>query len=88
MNIESWTLDILFLFIIMIRVLHIHTLPIISGSGINTFLTMQGMDRKVYEVELACAPNGRLIDLVQDHHMKVRTFNHLVQPLHAANPDL
>jgi len=66
----------------MIRVLHIHTLPVISGSGINTFLTMRGMDREVYEVELACAPGGRLIELVQDHHMKVTTFNNLVQPLH------
>ncbi|MBW2609808.1 MAG: glycosyltransferase family 4 protein [Deltaproteobacteria bacterium] len=66
----------------MINVLHIHTLPIISGSGINTFLTMRGMDRSVFQVELACAPGGRLIDLVRDHHMKVRTFSNLIQPLH------
>ena len=64
-----------------IRVLHIHTLPIISGSGINTFLTMEGMDKNRYDVELACAPGGRLVDLVRDHHMKVRPFPHLVQPL-------
>jgi len=66
----------------MIRVLHIHTLPIISGSGINTFLTMRGMDRRIFRAELACAPEGRLIDLVMSHDMKVRTFNNLVQPLH------
>nr|MBC8459425.1 glycosyltransferase family 4 protein [Deltaproteobacteria bacterium] len=66
----------------MIRILHIHTLPIISGSGINTFLSMRGMDRRIYEAELACAPGGRLIDLVQSHNMSVRTFNNLVQPLH------
>ncbi|MFC1821836.1 glycosyltransferase family 4 protein [Thermodesulfobacteriota bacterium] len=66
----------------MIKVLHIHTLPVISGSGINTFLTMHGLDPEVYNVELACAPGGRLISLVRDHHMTVRTINGLVQPLH------
>ena len=66
----------------MIRILHIHTLPIISGSGINTFLSMRGMDSRIYEAELACAPGGRLVDLVQKHNMSVRTFNNLVQPLH------
>ncbi len=65
----------------MIRVLHIHTLPIISGSGINTFLSMQGMDKSLYEVELACAPGGRLIQLVEKNHMKVWPFEHLVQPI-------
>ena len=65
----------------MIRVLHIHTLPIVSGSGINTFLSMQGMDKNVYEMELACAPGGRLIQLVEDNHMKVWPFKHLVQPI-------
>ncbi len=65
----------------MINVLHIHTLPIISGSGINTFLSMNGMDRKLFKVELACAPGGRLIDLVQNNGMEVRTFINLVQPL-------
>ncbi|MBN1104219.1 MAG: glycosyltransferase family 4 protein [Deltaproteobacteria bacterium] len=65
----------------MIRVLHIHTLPIISGSGINTFLTMRGMHGKGYAAELACAPGGPLIDLVESHGMKVIPFRHLVQPL-------
>lgn len=65
----------------MIKVLHIHTLPIVSGSGINTYLSMRGMDRRLYEVELACAPGGRLIDLVQEHRMTVRPFKNLVQPL-------
>lgn len=64
----------------MIKVLHIHTLPVISGSGINTFLTMNGLDRGRYDVELACAPGGRLISLVQAHNMKVRLFKNLVQP--------
>jgi len=64
-----------------IRVLHIHTMPVISGSGINTYLSMLGMDRALYDVELACAPGGRLIDLVRGSRMHVRTFKNLVQPL-------
>ncbi len=67
-----------------IKVLHIHTLPVVSGSGINTFLSMKGLDRQKYQPELACAPAGRLIRLVRDHDMAVRTFNSLVQPIHPA----
>ncbi len=66
----------------MVRILHIHTLPVISGSGINTFLTMQGMNGNRYEPVLACAPGGALIDLVKRHGMEVKTFPSLVQPLH------
>ena len=66
----------------MVRILHIHTLPVISGSGINTFLTMQGMKGNRFESVLACAPGGALIDLVQRHGMQVKTFPSLVQPLH------
>ena len=65
----------------MIKILHIHTLPVISGSGINTFLSMKGMDKSIYEVELACAPGGRLIDLANQHQIKVWTFRNLSQPL-------
>jgi glycosyltransferase involved in cell wall biosynthesis len=66
----------------VVRILHIHTLPVISGSGINTFLTMRGMKGNRYEPVLACAPGGALIDLVQRHGMEVKTFPSLVQPLH------
>jgi glycosyltransferase involved in cell wall biosynthesis len=66
----------------MIKVLHIHTLPIISGSGINTFLSMKGMDREVFKVDLACAPGGQLIELAKKDHLKVHTFKNLVQPIH------
>jgi glycosyltransferase involved in cell wall biosynthesis len=66
----------------MLRVLHIHTLPVISGSGLNTFLTMQGLDKDIYEASLACAPGGKLISLVRSHGMPVITFRNLVQPLH------
>jgi glycosyltransferase involved in cell wall biosynthesis len=65
----------------MIKVLHIHTMPIISGSGINTFLSMRGMDKALYDTELLCAPGGPLIELVRGWNMKVRTLKSLVQPL-------
>ena len=65
-----------------IRILHVHTLPVISGSGINTFLSMKEINRNIYEVELACAPGGRLIELMSSHQIKVWTFSNLVQPLH------
>lgn len=41
-----------------LRILHVHTLPIVSGSGINTFLTMQGSLDCGAEVALASAPGG------------------------------
>jgi glycosyltransferase involved in cell wall biosynthesis len=66
----------------MVRVLHIHTLPVISGSGLNTFLTMRGLNRDIYEAALACAPGGKLVSLVRRHGMRVITFRNLVQPLH------
>ncbi len=65
----------------MFRILHIHTLPVISGSGINTFLTMRGMKGNRFESVLACAPGGALIELVQRYGMEVMTFPSLVQPL-------
>ncbi len=66
----------------LFKIIHIHTLPVISGSGLNTYLTMRGLDRAAYDVELACAPGGKLIDLIRGQGMKVRLFKNLVQPLH------
>ena len=71
-----------------IRVLHLHTLPIVSGSGLNTFLSMKGMDKARYDVELGCAPGGRLIELVESHGMKVRKVKNFVQPLNPAKDAL
>jgi glycosyltransferase involved in cell wall biosynthesis len=65
----------------LVKVLHIHTLPIISGSGLNTYLSMKGMNKAAYKADLACAPGGKLIDLVQGQGMKVIPFKNLVQPL-------
>lgn len=60
-----------------IKVLHLHTLPIISGSGLNTFLSMEGLDKEKYEVELACAPAGELIHLVEASGLTVRIIRYL-----------
>lgn len=65
----------------MIKVLHIHTLPVISGSGINTFLSMKGIKNDSISMALACAPGGPLLDLVRDEGMEVITFPDLVQPI-------
>lgn len=64
-----------------IRVLHIHTLPVISGSGLNTFLTMSKMDLNRYAPELACAPGGRLVELVESKGFRVRPINNFVRPI-------
>lgn len=65
----------------MIKILHIHTLPIISGSGINTFLSMKGIKNDDISMTLACAPGGPLLDLVRDEGMEVITFPDMVQPI-------
>lgn len=64
-----------------VKVLHVHTLPVISGSGINTFLTMKGLDKNRYEVELACAPGGALIDEVMKEKMEFQPIKHFRQPI-------
>ena len=67
-----------------IRVLHFHTLPVVSGSGINTFLTMKGTPADRFRVALACAPGGRLVELVRAAGMDVHEIPSLVQPLRPA----
>jgi len=61
-----------------IRILHVHTLPIVSGSGLNTFLSMAGLPRERYDVELACAPGGRLLELVAGQGLQVHSLRHMV----------
>ena len=46
-------------------ILHVHTVPIISGSGINTLLTMKGARARGYAVALACSSRGRLTEEVE-----------------------
>ncbi len=64
-----------------LRILHIHTLPVVSGSGINTFLTMEGSRRQGAQVALACAPGGRLEDLVRNRGMRFHAIRNFVSPV-------
>ncbi|MBP7653414.1 glycosyltransferase family 4 protein [Candidatus Dependentiae bacterium] len=65
-----------------IKVLHIHTLPVISGSGINTFLTMKLSD-PIFESSIACRPGGKLEDLVKINNFEFFPINNFIAP---ANP--
>jgi glycosyltransferase involved in cell wall biosynthesis len=64
-----------------IKVLHVHTLPVISGSGINTLLTMTGLDNNKYSVEFACSPGGPLVEEAIQSGVAFRPIKHLVQPV-------
>ena len=64
-----------------VRVLHVHTLPVVSGSGLNTLLSMQGQRDAGYDVELACAPGGPLLGEVERAGLVARPVRHLVQPV-------
>lgn len=66
-------------------VLHVHTLPWIGGSGLNTFLSMKLLDPKRFRPSLACAPGGRLEDLVRSAGITFHPIRHLraeLSPLH------
>lgn len=64
-----------------IKVLHVHTLPVISGSGINTLLTMTGLNKNKYSVEFACSPGGPLVEEAIKSGITFRPIKHLVQPV-------
>jgi len=63
------------------NVLHIHTLPIISGSGIHTLTMMKGLDKSKFEVEFACAPGGDLIDEVVSCGIRFHQIRNFVQEI-------
>jgi len=65
----------------MNRVLHVHTLPVWSGSGINVFLNMRDMGTAGFESELACAPGGLLIEKVRSAGMIAQPVHHFRQPV-------
>lgn len=67
------------------KVLHIHTLPVISGSGIHTLITMRRLDRSKYQVEFACAPGGSLIDEVKKEGIKFHPIKNFVQQVSPLN---
>ena len=60
-----------------LAILHVHTLPVISGSGINTLLTMKGSRDRGHRVALSCAYEGRLTEATRSEGMTV----HLVSQM-------
>ncbi len=62
-------------------VLHVHTLPWVSGSGLNTFLSMKHLDPSRFRTALACSPGGRLENLVRENGFPFHPVPHLVQPV-------
>lgn len=64
-----------------VRVLHVHTMAVISGSGITTKLCMQGQRDAGFDVELACGGGGPLIESVRHGGFVAHPLRHMVQPL-------
>lgn len=62
-----------------VKVLHVHTLPLLTGSGINTLITMKGLMSKGYSLEFACAPGGRLVDEARDAGIIFHPIKYLKQ---------
>lgn len=66
-------------------ILHVHTLPWVGGSGLNTLLSMKLLDHDKFRTALACAPDGRLQDLVLEHGFPFIPLAHMraeISPLH------
>lgn len=61
-----------------IKILHIHTRAIVGGSGSNTLLSMEGLDKERYEAVLATNPEGPLIDEAKRRHLRVEPIRHMV----------
>ncbi|MEW6100988.1 MAG: glycosyltransferase family 4 protein [Candidatus Omnitrophota bacterium] len=64
-----------------VKVLFIHTLPVVSGSGLHALTTMQGLKYKGYEVEFACAPGGPLNEEVIKSGITFRPIKHFVHEI-------
>jgi glycosyltransferase involved in cell wall biosynthesis len=76
-----------------VRVLHVHTLPVISGSGLSTLEAMRGQRRAGLRVEFACAPpeelpDGKdeqasgLVELTLAEHIAIRPLRWLRRAIH------
>ena len=61
------------------KVLHVHTLPVISGSGINATITMNGLNKNKYSVGFACRPGGPLVDEIIKQGITFHPVKHLLQ---------
>lgn len=64
-----------------IKVLYVHTLPLLTGSGLAVYLMMDGLDKSRYDVELACGSRGPLIETALEKGIQFNRIPHLVQPI-------
>ena len=65
-----------------IRVLHIITeSEPYGGAQINTLVTLIGLDKSRYQVELACGPGGPLISRAEESGINVTVFPNLVREI-------
>jgi glycosyltransferase involved in cell wall biosynthesis len=60
-----------------IKILHIHTRAVVGGSGTNTLLTMIGLPKDKYQVELACGSGGSLMQKAKRHNLALEKVPHL-----------
>src|SRR6185436_15998665 len=66
-----------------LRILHVHTLPVVSGSGINTLLTMIGSKDAGHQVPLACESSGRLTEETERAGLTVHLVPSMGREVHA-----
>jgi glycosyltransferase involved in cell wall biosynthesis len=58
-------------------ILHVHTVPVISGSGINTLLTMKGAVARGHRVALATQSEGPLCEASRESGIEVFTLREM-----------
>ena len=68
-----------------IKVLHIHTRPIVGGSGTNTLLSMLGLPKDKFYPVLACGGEGPLVDEAIKNSLEVAILPHLKNKINVFN---
>lgn len=64
-----------------IKVLYVHTLPVISGSSAIVLLTMRGLPKTEYEPHLATASDGPFIEQTRSFDFVVHEIPHMQNPI-------
>ncbi|MFZ5799806.1 MAG: glycosyltransferase family 4 protein [Candidatus Omnitrophota bacterium] len=67
------------------KVLHIHTRPIVGGSGTNTLLTMVGCASVGFDCVLACGAEGPLTEEARKNGLPVEIIPHLKNEINIFN---
>lgn len=64
-----------------IKVLYVHTLPVISGSSAIVLLTMRGLPKAEYEPHLATASDGPFTEQARGFGFMVHQIPHMQNPI-------